>query len=134
MPSVLMSALLFRRLPVVAEVGAQRLGDQRRQRHLRLDGAVLDLLDQPGRQVHVELLDVLVAHGINASILASYATAGPTRNGTRWRGAAFLRQAALTQKAAPMWQCPRTSWPALRAGEGFFQGGGQGAEGGDGLG
>ena len=75
MPSVLMSALLLRWLPLVAasaEVGPQRLGDQRRQRQLRLDGPVLDLLDQPGRQVHVELLDILVAHETDASILASY--------------------------------------------------------------
>jgi hypothetical protein len=45
-----------------AEVRVQRLGDQRRQRHFLLDGLVLDPLDQPGRQVHVELLHVLVAH------------------------------------------------------------------------
>jgi hypothetical protein len=46
--SVLMSALLLSWLPLLAasaEVGAQRLGDQRRQRHFRLHGAVLDLLD-----------------------------------------------------------------------------------------
>jgi len=49
-------------LSVVIEVGAQRFGDQRDQRQARLDGAVLDLLDQLDRQVHVELLDLFVAH------------------------------------------------------------------------
>jgi hypothetical protein len=53
------------------EVGAQRLGDQRRQGHLRFDGVVLDLPDQPDRQVHVELLDVLVTHLGDVSILVS---------------------------------------------------------------
>src|SRR5690242_20752010 len=66
MPSVLMSALLLSRLAVIAEVGAQRLGDQCRQRHLGLDGPVLDLLDQPGRQVHV----ALVRQGLSNSDIA----------------------------------------------------------------
>lgn len=65
-PSVAMSALLLGRWlsgPMgVVEVGAQRVSDQRRQRHLRLDSAVLDLLDQPDRQIHVELLDFLITH------------------------------------------------------------------------
>jgi hypothetical protein len=46
----------------VVEVGAQRVSDQRREGQARLDGVVLDLLDQPDRQVHVELLDLLVTH------------------------------------------------------------------------
>ena len=50
-------------LPVdVVEVGTQRIGDQGREGQLRLDGSVLHLLDQPDRQVHVELLEVLVTH------------------------------------------------------------------------
>jgi hypothetical protein len=53
----------LRSLPAgVVEVGAQRVSDQRREGQARLDGVVLDLLDQPDRQVHVELLDLLVTH------------------------------------------------------------------------
>jgi hypothetical protein len=66
MPSAAMSGPLLRSspwLPVgVVKVGAQRACDQRRQGQLRLDGTVLDLLDQTDRQVHVELLDVIVTH------------------------------------------------------------------------
>ena len=47
----------------------KRSSDQRRQGQLRLDGTDLDLLDQPQRQIHVELLHVLVTHG---SMLANY--------------------------------------------------------------
>ena len=42
--------------------GAQRVGDERRQRELRLDGSMLDLFDQIDRQVHVELLDLIITH------------------------------------------------------------------------
>jgi hypothetical protein len=51
MPSIVMSGLLPRRLlslSVVAEVGAQRIGDQCREGGARLDGVMLDLLDQGG--------------------------------------------------------------------------------------
>src|SRR5215213_3781173 len=64
MPSVVVmsGALLGRsgwRGTGVGQVGAQRLGDQRRQRQLGLDGVVLHLPDEADGQVHVELLDVV---------------------------------------------------------------------------
>jgi hypothetical protein len=46
----------------IVEVGAQRVSDQRRQGQARLDGVVLDLLDQSDRQIHVELLDLIITH------------------------------------------------------------------------
>lgn len=46
----------------VGEVGTQCIGDQRRERQLRLDGPMLDLLYQLDRQINVELLNVLVTH------------------------------------------------------------------------
>jgi len=64
--------LLLLLVGVGVEVGAQGFGDQCGQRQPGIDGVVLDLPDQPDRQVNVELLDVLVAHIPDASILASY--------------------------------------------------------------
>src|SRR4051812_31522147 len=71
MPSVVISALLLRSLVVDIEVSPQRIGDHCRQRGFRLDRVVLELPDQADRQVHVELLDVLIAHDPDASMLAS---------------------------------------------------------------
>jgi hypothetical protein len=45
------------------EVGTKCVGYQSGQRQAFLDGMVLDLLDQSNREVHIELLDLLVAHG-----------------------------------------------------------------------
>src|SRR5689334_956604 len=91
MPSVVTSFLLSGRAARSArgrvEVLAQRLGDERRQRLARFDGVVLHLLDQLDRQVHVELLDFLVAHEPNASTLASWPASHPVavRRGPRSR-------------------------------------------------
>jgi hypothetical protein len=58
------------RIMGVVEIGPKRGGDQRRQGQALLDRVVLDPLDQAYRQVHVELLDLLIAHGANLSMLA----------------------------------------------------------------
>src|ERR1700722_4108988 len=72
-PSVAMSGFLSGRLlPWPAggvEVGAQGVSHQRRRGQARLDGVVLDLLDQPDRQIHVELLDLFITHSPDASML-----------------------------------------------------------------
>lgn len=66
MPSVAMSGLqgLLSLSMDVVEVGAQRISNQCREGQARLDGVVLDLFDQPERQVHVELLDLIVTHAV----------------------------------------------------------------------
>src|SRR5690348_213345 len=61
-PLVAISLLLLTRRRFGAEVRPQRLGHQRRQRHLRFDRPVFDLLDQLDREIHVELLDFLGTH------------------------------------------------------------------------
>ncbi len=75
LPSVVMSSLLARGaawlVGGVVEIGPQRRGDQRGQRRARLDGLMLHLLDQRDGEIDVELLDLFVIHGADASILAT---------------------------------------------------------------